>query len=185
MVLYIVLIRIPITKLHFLQHAQTWTLRNPYKLHLKPRLTVVIHSSAYVSSGNTFKDLPPLLETADNTERYITRYSFNKHTYSKVYLINKSSLQRNTAIKRKWMRTAKTVKQNGGKFCGEAYMDKGRWVNYWARLGCCSSQCYGQFSLRMRFETYELFISLISQFFSGRCKPRILNQRIQGHTCIT
>jgi hypothetical protein len=30
-----------------------------------------IHSSAPVSTGNTFLDLPRLRETADNTERYI------------------------------------------------------------------------------------------------------------------
>jgi hypothetical protein len=41
----------------------------------------------------------------------------------------------------------------------------------------------------MRFETCEMFISLILQFFSGRGKPRILNQRIldqwiRGYDCI-
>ena len=53
--------------------------------------------------------------------------------------------------------------------------DKGRWVKYWARLGCWISPCYGLFSLGARFETNELFISLIFQnfFFSGRGQPRI------------
>jgi hypothetical protein len=41
------------------------------------------------------------------------------------------------------------------------------------RLGCCISPCYGPFSLGARFETYEPFISLIFQFFSGGGKPRI------------
>jgi hypothetical protein len=46
-------------------------------------------------------------------------------------------------------------------------------------LGCWISQYYGPFSLGGRFETYELFISLIFKFFSGHGKPRI-----QGHDCI-
>jgi hypothetical protein len=45
---------------------------------------------------------------------------------------------------------------------------------YWVRLGCWISPCYGPFSLGARFETYEPFISLIFQFiFSGRGKPWI------------
>jgi hypothetical protein len=48
-------------------------------------------------------------------------------------------------------------------------------MKYWARLGCWILQVYSQFSLGARFETYEPFISLIFQFFSGRGKPRILN----------
>jgi len=40
-------------------------------------------------------------------------------------------------------------------------------------LGCWISPSYGPFSLGARFETYESFISLIFQFFSGRGKPRI------------
>jgi hypothetical protein len=66
--------------------------------------------------------------------------------------------------------------------CG--YGDKGRWVKYWVHLGCCISPRYGPFSLGARFETCEPFISLIFTFFSGCHKPWILNQRIQGHTCI-
>jgi hypothetical protein len=62
------------------------------------------------------------------------------------------------------------------------YGGKGRWVKYWARLGCWISPCYGPFLLGLRFETYEPFISLIFNFVSGRGKPRILNQRISGHT---
>jgi hypothetical protein len=41
----------------------------------------------------------------------------------------------------------------------------------------------GPFLLGARFDTYEPFISLIFQFFSGRVKPRILNQWIRGHEC--
>jgi hypothetical protein len=38
-------------------------------------------------------------------------------------------------------------------------------------LDCWNSPCYGLFSLCMRFETYEPFISLIFNFFfSGCCK---------------
>jgi hypothetical protein len=47
------------------------------------------------------------------------------------------------------------------------YGGKGRLVKYWARLGCWISPCYGPFSLGGRFETYEPFISLIFQLFSG------------------
>jgi hypothetical protein len=42
-----------------------------------------------------------------------------------------------------------------------------------ARLGCWISPFYGPFSLGARFETYEPFVSLIFQFFSGRGKPWI------------
>jgi hypothetical protein len=45
------------------------------------------------------------------------------------------------------------------------YGDKGRWVKYWAQLGCWISPCYGLFSLGARFETYEQFVSLFSFFF--------------------
>jgi hypothetical protein len=45
------------------------------------------------------------------------------------------------------------------------YGDKGRWVKYWACLGCWISPCYGPFSFGERFETYEPFISLIFKFF--------------------
>jgi hypothetical protein len=47
------------------------------------------------------------------------------------------------------------------------YGGKGRWVQYWARLGCWISPCCSPFSLGRRFETYEPFISLIFQFFFG------------------
>jgi hypothetical protein len=53
------------------------------------------------------------------------------------------------------------------------YGYKGRSVNYWARLGCWNSPCYGPLSLGARFEAYELFISFIFKHFSGRGKPRI------------
>jgi hypothetical protein len=54
------------------------------------------------------------------------------------------------------------------------YGDKGRWVKYWARLDCWISTRYDPFSLGALFETYELFISLILQFFfSDRGKPQI------------
>jgi hypothetical protein len=41
--------------------------------HMKVRIQVrnLQYSSAPVSTGNTFQDLPLLLETADNTERYM------------------------------------------------------------------------------------------------------------------
>ena len=35
------------------------------------KLPILHYSSAPVSTGNTFQDLPRLRETADNTERYI------------------------------------------------------------------------------------------------------------------
>jgi hypothetical protein len=58
------------------------------------------------------------------------------------------------------------------------YRGKGRWVKFWPPLGYLVSPYYGLFSLCGRIETYEPFISLIFQFFSGRGEPRILNQRI-------
>jgi hypothetical protein len=69
------------------------------------------------------------------------------------------------------------------------YGGKGRWVKYWARLGCWISPCYGPFSLGVRFETYELFISLILNFFSSRGEPRItetvdIESVDTGHTCM-
>jgi hypothetical protein len=38
-------------------------------------------------------------------------------------------------------------------------------MKYWARLGCWISSCYGPFSFGARFETYELFLSLILELF--------------------
>jgi hypothetical protein len=49
-------------------------------------------------------------------------------------------------------------------------------VDYGARLGCWISPCYGPFSLGERFETYEPFISLIFQIFSGRGELRVTNR---------
>jgi hypothetical protein len=54
-----------------------------------------------------------------------------------------------------------------------------------AAFGLLDFTMLGPFSLGTRFETYELFISSIFKFlFSGRGKPRILNQHIRGHACI-
>ena len=56
----------------------------------------------------------------------------------------------------------------GGMFAGKRGCgDKGRWVKYWASLGCWISPCYGHFSLGSRVETYKPFISLIFHFFFG------------------
>jgi hypothetical protein len=63
------------------------------------------------------------------------------------------------------------------------YRDKGRRGKYRAHLGRAISPRHGPFSLGVRFETYELFISLIFIFFSGRVIPQVSNQRIQGHAC--
>jgi hypothetical protein len=68
------------------------------------------------------------------------------------------------------------IQQSDGKFAGKhGYGDKGRLVQYWARLGCWFSpyEYYGPISLGARFETSELFISLIFEIFSGSNKPRI------------
>jgi hypothetical protein len=40
-------------------------------------------------------------------------------------------------------------------------------------LGCWISPCYSPFSLGARFETYEPYISLIFNSFSGRGEPLI------------
>jgi hypothetical protein len=60
------------------------------------------------------------------------------------------------------------------------YGGKRRGVKYWVRLGCWISPCHGPFSLGTQFETYELFISLIFQFFSGRGKLRITETTDMG-----
>ena len=63
------------------------------------------------------------------------------------------------------------------------YGDKGRWVKYWARLGCWISPCSVSFSRGARFETYEPYISLIFQFFfraavnRGYGGPPVLSSR--------
>jgi hypothetical protein len=49
-------------------------------------------------------------------------------------------------------------------------------MKYWAHLGYWISPYYGPFSLGARLETREPFISLILKLFSGRGKPRVLNQ---------
>jgi hypothetical protein len=46
-----------------------------------------------------------------------------------------------------------------------------------------NQECYGLFSLGMRFETYEPFFPSILQFFSGCSKQWMLNQQIWGHNC--
>jgi hypothetical protein len=51
-------------------YRQTLTLTFA-KVHGQPLKS--LYSSAPVSAGNAFQDLPRLLETADNTERYIQR----------------------------------------------------------------------------------------------------------------
>jgi hypothetical protein len=53
------------------------------------------------------------------------------------------------------------------------YGGKGRWVKYWACLGCWISPCYGPFSLGGLFESYQPFISLIFNFFSSRVFSRL------------
>jgi hypothetical protein len=88
------------------------------------------------------------------------------------------------------MRTARTLEPEWRQVLRRKheYGGKGRWVKYWACSGCWISPCYSPFSLGGCFETYELFTSLIFQFFGGRGKPRItetvcvLNQWIRGHT---
>jgi len=73
------------------------------------------------------------------------------------------------------------ISRKVGKFARKrGYGDKGRWVKYWAPLGCWISPCYCPLSLGARFETFERFISLIPILFSGRGKLRILNLRIRG-----
>ena len=77
---------------------------------------------------------------------------------------------------------SRMVASSAGK---RAYGDKRRWVKYWVRMGCWISPCHGPVSLGEGFETYKPFISLVFQFFfSGRGKPRVLNQPVRGHDCI-
>jgi hypothetical protein len=44
------------------------------------------------------------------------------------------------------------------------YRGKVRSVKYCVRFSCWISPCYGSFSLGVRFDSYELFISLIFNF---------------------
>ena len=75
-------------------------------------------------------------------------------------------LNTKTAITRQLIQTARTLEAEWCKFAGKrGWGDKGRWVKYWAHLGCWTSPCYGLFWLGVSFETYELFISLIFDFF--------------------
>jgi len=61
---------------------------------------------------------------------------------------------------------ARTLEAEWWQVCGEASVQGQRtWVKYLARLGCWISPCYGPFLLGTHFETYELLISLIFQFF--------------------
>jgi hypothetical protein len=71
-------------------------------------------------------------------------------------------LNTNTATMWKLMRTVRTLEAEwrlvpGGK---HGYLGKGRWLKYWVHLGCRISPCYSPFSLGLRFETNEPFISL-------------------------
>jgi hypothetical protein len=60
------------------------------------------------------------------------------------------------------------------------YGGKGRWVKYWAHLGCWISPRYSPFLLGTCFETYEPFISLILKFFWGHHKPWITETADMG-----
>jgi hypothetical protein len=93
-------------------------------------------------------------------------YSCNIHKYGKVSLINKGFLNTNTAIIWQLMQTARTLEAEceASSVRKHEYRGNGRWVKYWACLGCWISPCYGLFMLGRHFETYELFISLIFQF---------------------
>jgi len=60
--------------------------------------------------------------------------------FEAIIMVNKGFLNKNTAITRQLIRTARTLEADGGKFAGKrGYGDKGTWVKYWARLGCCIS----------------------------------------------
>jgi hypothetical protein len=57
-------------KAGFIHHMEKHT---SLRSKLTATCTVPKYSSAPVSTGNMFQDLPQLRETADNTERYILR----------------------------------------------------------------------------------------------------------------
>jgi len=58
----------------------------------------------------------------------------------------------NTAIARQLIRTARTLEAEWWQVWGEAWVgEKGRWVKYWARLGCWISPRYDPFWLGARF----------------------------------
>jgi len=80
-------------------------------------------------------------------------------------------LNTNTAIMRRLIWTARTLEAEWWQVCREAWVQGQRKMSkYWAHLGCWISPCYCPFSLVVRFETYEPFISLIFQVFSGHGK---------------
>jgi hypothetical protein len=79
-------------------------------------------------------------------------------------LINKGFLNTNRVITNGNRENARSRKEASSMGKPE-YGDKGRWVKYWALLGCWISPFYGPLSLGAHFETYKQFISLIFQFF--------------------
>jgi hypothetical protein len=63
--------------------------------------------------------------------------------------------------------------------------DKGRWMKYWARLGCWISPCYGPFLLGTRFESYEPCTSLIFvRLFRAAINRRFWISRYGGTTVL-
>ena len=108
------------------------------------------------------KDITASLRLRSNTT--ITTLTLWGHYYGKWGLsehqhCNNTITNVNSRNARSRMKTS-----SAGKY---GCSDKGRWVKYWACLGCWISPCYGLYSLGMHFETYEQFISLIFQFFFG------------------
>jgi hypothetical protein len=89
------------------------------------------------------------------------------HKYGKVKLINEGFLNRknceNVATNSNSEKARSRIEASSAGM--RWYGDKGRWVNYWARLGFFISPCYNPFSFGARFETDEPFI--FSIFFFG------------------
>ena len=98
------------------------------------------------------------------------------------------SLNTNPAITRQLIRTARTLEVEWWQVCVEAWVRGQRKMSQ-ARVCAAGFQCYGPFSLGARFETYEPFLYLIFQIFSGCGKPRMtetadtgIRARAHAHT---
>jgi hypothetical protein len=76
-------------------------------------------------------------------------------------MVNRSSLNKNTAVKRKLNSEKARSRMEARSTGNHGYGDQGRLIKYRGHLGCWISPCYDPFSL----EGFLPFISLTLQFF--------------------
>jgi hypothetical protein len=90
----------------------------------------------------------------------------------------------NTAISRQLMRTARTLQAEWRQVLrGSVSTGAKEDELSTGRLRAAEFRHVGPFSFDTRFEIYEPFIFFNFHIFSGRDKPRIMNQWIWGHDC--